>query len=237
MKKFFKKLLVCSLLLPCVFMLTACGKNKDDVSVNTKGNYVATTQTETYTMINDSKANENFDFTGFRATMVMTTYATAMAQESSLKMNVTYVGGENAQFKVNMTNNGVETNVYLKDGYYYLFGSAGSCCEGASSTYHVVYGRATNLMGPYVNKAGGTMLNNQAETLLSGNDFVAGPGHNAEFVEDDKNQTWIIYHGYIRDEADQGRCVFLDQVKWKDGWPYMDSDTPSRQSAAPYFNN
>ncbi len=127
--------------------------------------------------------------------------------------------------------------IHKKDGYYYLFGSAGSCCDGASSTYHVVYGRATNLMGPYVNKAGGTMLNNQAETLLSGNDFVAGPGHNAEFVEDDKNQTWIIYHGYIRDEAALGRCVFLNQVKWKDGWPYMDSDTPSRQSAAPYFNN
>lgn len=127
--------------------------------------------------------------------------------------------------------------IYKKDGYYYLFGSAGSCCDGASSTYHVVYGRSTNLMGPYVNKNGGTMLNNQAETLLKGDSFVAGPGHNAEFVEDDKNQTWIIYHGYLKEEADKGRCVFLDQVKWSNGWPYIENSVASKQSAAPYFQH
>lgn len=127
--------------------------------------------------------------------------------------------------------------IYKKDGYYYLFGSAGSCCEGANSTYHVVYGRSTSLFGPYVNKTGGRMLDNRAETLLKSNDFVAGPGHNAEFVEDDKNQTWIIYHGYLKQEADKGRCVFLDRVKWNSGWPYIEGGVPSRKSDAPYFNN
>ena len=81
--------------------------------------------------------------------------------------------------------------IYKKDGYYYLFGSAGTCCEGANSTYHVVYGRSRSLFGPYVNKNGGSMLNNQCETMLQSDSFVAGPGHNAEFVEDDKGQTWI----------------------------------------------
>ena len=127
--------------------------------------------------------------------------------------------------------------IYKKDGYYYLFGSAGSCCEGANSTYRVVYGRSSSLFGPYTNKSGGRMLDNQAETLLAGNDFVAGPGHNAEFVDDDKGQTWIIYHGYLRQQADQGRVVFLDQVKWRNGWPYMDNNGGPTQSAqAPYFN-
>ncbi len=44
------------------------------------------------------------------------------------------------------------TYIYKRDGYYYLFGSAGSCCEGANSTYRVVVARSTNLAGPYVNK-------------------------------------------------------------------------------------
>ena len=127
--------------------------------------------------------------------------------------------------------------IYKKDGYYYLFGSAGTCCEGANSTYHVVYGRSRSLFGPYVNKNGGSMLNNQCETMLQSNSFVAGPGHNAEFVEDDKGQTWIIYHGYLKEEADKGRCVFLDQVKWNNGWPYIEDKVASRTSEAPYFNN
>lgn len=127
--------------------------------------------------------------------------------------------------------------IYKKDGYYYLFGSAGTCCEGANSTYHVVYGRSRSLFGPYVNKNGGSMLNNQCETMLQSDSFVAGPGHNAEFVEDDKGQTWIIYHGYLKEEADKGRCVFLDQVKWNNGWPYIEDKVASRTSEAPYFNN
>ena len=44
------------------------------------------------------------------------------------------------------------TYIIKRDGYYYLFGSAGSCCDGANSTYHVVVARSENLMGPYVNK-------------------------------------------------------------------------------------
>ena len=127
--------------------------------------------------------------------------------------------------------------IYKKDGYYYLFGSAGTCCDVVNSTYHVVYGRSRSLFGPYVNKNGGSMLNNQCETMLQSNSFVAGPGHNAEFVEDDKGQTWIIYHGYLKEEADKGRCVFLDQVKWNNGWPYVEDKVPSRTSEAPYFNN
>lgn len=125
--------------------------------------------------------------------------------------------------------------VYKRNGYYYLFGSAGSCCDGASSTYHVVYGRSKNLAGPYVTKDGGRMLDNKSETLLSGNDFVAGPGHNAEFVEDDNGDTWIPYHGYLREDADKGRCVFLDKVQWEDDWPYMDSSCPTESAAIPYF--
>ena len=125
--------------------------------------------------------------------------------------------------------------VYKRDGYYYLFGSTGTCCEGAKSTYHIVYGRSTNLAGPYVNKSGGRMLDNQCELLIEGNDFVAGPGHNAEFIEDDNGDTWIPYHGFLRANADLGRVVLLDKVMWKDGWPYVENSSPSTVSEVPYF--
>lgn len=122
-----------------------------------------------------------------------------------------------------------------KDGYYYLFGSDGSCCEGAKSTYRVVYGRSKSLFGPYTTKDGGKMLDNKRDVLLAGNDVVAGPGHNAEFVTDDNGDTWIIYHGYLKENPSQGRVVFLDQVKWKDGWPYVEGGVPSSTATSPYF--
>lgn len=44
--------------------------------------------------------------------------------------------------------------VYQKGGYYYLFVSSGSCCEGEQSTYILWVGRARNLLGPYLDRQG-----------------------------------------------------------------------------------
>ena len=60
-------------------------------------------------------------------------------------------------------------------------------------------------------------------------------GHNAEIMEDDKKQTWIIYHGYLRKQPEKRRMVFMSQVKWKDGWPYVDGGVPAKEAPAPYF--
>lgn len=127
------------------------------------------------------------------------------------------------------------TYIYKRKGWYYLFGSVGTCCEGARSTYHVMVGRSKSLFGPYVTKSGERLLDGKYETILKSDDFVAGPGHNAEFMEDDKGQTWMLYHGYLRQEADKGRMVFLSQVKWKDGWPYFDGGVVAKTAVAPYF--
>lgn len=127
------------------------------------------------------------------------------------------------------------TYILKRKGYYYLFGSVGTCCEGVKSTYKVVCGRSKSLMGPYVDKQGRHLLDGNCETILQGNDFVAGPGHNAEFATDDKKQTWMIYHGYLREHPKRGRQVFMSQVKWKGGWPYIDGGAPARTAAAPVF--
>lgn len=125
--------------------------------------------------------------------------------------------------------------IYKRKGYYYYFGSTGTCCEGTKSTYRVIYGRSKSLFGPYLTKSGERLLDGKGDVLIKGNSFVAGPGHNAEFAEDDKKQTWIIYHGYMADESLKGRCVFMSQVKWKGGWPFVDGDSPAKEAEAPYF--
>ncbi len=128
------------------------------------------------------------------------------------------------------------TYIHKRGDYYYLFGSAGSCCEGLKSTYHVTYGRSKNLFGPYVDKQGRSLLENHYETLIHGNEQVAGPGHNAEFVTDDNGTDWITYHGFKRSDPGDGRVVWLDRVEWIDGWPHVVGNEPSSVAEKPVFN-
>ena len=144
-------------------------------------------------------------------------------------------GAEKVQIAGTLTEG---TYIYKKDGYYYLFGSAGTCCEGLNSTYHVVVARSENLFGPYVNKSGRPAMENNFMLVLQKSNKVVGPGHNSEIVQDDAGQYWMLYHGFDAADPDGGRKVYLDQIIWdKDGWPSVRNRTPSVTSNAPLFGD
>ncbi|MBP1593088.1 MAG: family 43 glycosylhydrolase [Bacteroidetes bacterium] len=128
------------------------------------------------------------------------------------------------------------TYIHKKDGYYYLFASTGTCCEGLNSTYQTVVGRSENLWGPYVDKYGQDMLNNHHEILIHKNSAFVGTGHNSEIVSDDAGQNWIFYHGVDRKNP-EGRVLLLDKVYWENGWPLIKTDSPSIDSERPVFKN
>ena len=119
--------------------------------------------------------------------------------------------------------------IYKRGKYYYLFASVGSCCEGENSTYRTVVGRSTSLMGPYKNKDGGDMKNNQYTTIISGNDRWKGPGHNSEIITDDEGQDWLLYHSYDRNNNFNGRLMLLDKITWRSDWPVINPGVSSVQ--------
>lgn len=127
--------------------------------------------------------------------------------------------------------------IYKRGNYYYYFGSVGTCCVGAQSTYQTVYGRSTSLLGPYYTKEGVNLLvRGNYDVLIESSDTFVGTGHNAELVEDDNGDTWILYHSYTRSNPGKGRQVLLDRVLWdEEGWPYVPNSKPSNQSPKPYF--
>lgn len=124
--------------------------------------------------------------------------------------------------------------IHKKDGYYYLFASIGSCCEGLKSTYTTVVGRSENLFGPYVDKQGKTMLENNHEVIISKNTSFVGVGHNSEIVTDKKGNDWVFYHG-VKVNDPSGRVLMMDRVQWKDGWPTIGIGSPSLTSGRPVF--
>lgn len=126
--------------------------------------------------------------------------------------------------------------VHKRNGFYYLFASIGSCCEGLNSTYTTVVGRSSSLFGPYVDKQGRPMMENYHEVLIQKNHKFVGTGHNSEIVQDEKGQDWIFYHAVSVDNT-KGRVLMMDQVRWEDNWPYVEGGTPSLEAEKPYFED
>ncbi len=103
--------------------------------------------------------------------------------------------------------------------FFYLFVSFDQCCAGIDSTYHVRVGRADAVTGPYVDRAGVSMLEGGGTQITFFNERFRGPGHNAVFYEDD--QHYIVYHAY--DTVYVGTPTLqIQRLSWNDdGWPYI----------------
>ena len=132
---------------------------------------------------------------------------------------------------------GVEAaSLVERDGRHYFFGSRGTCCAGADSTYHVVVGRSDALDGPYVNRDGQSLLDAPGTTVLHGDDTFAGPGHGT-VVRGVAGDDWLLYHAYERSNPWKGkapgRVLMLDRIVWRDGWPTVETRTPSGVAPAP----
>ncbi len=126
------------------------------------------------------------------------------------------------------------TYIHKRDGYYYLFASIGSCCEGLNSTYTTVVGRSEHLFGPYTDKSGRKMMDNHHEILIQKNDSFVGTGHNSEIITDTEGNDWVFYHAVSRKNP-SGRVLLLDRIDWVDGWPEVAGKTPSLEANAPVF--
>lgn len=110
---------------------------------------------------------------------------------------------------------GIEApTIVYRQGYYYLFVSVGMCCSGVDSTYSIVYGRSTDIRGPYLDKNGVDMLNSGGSTLDAGNSTWVGPGG-----QDILNTDVMVRHAY--DATDNGTPkLLISTLNWdSSGWP------------------
>lgn len=104
-------------------------------------------------------------------------------------------------------------SITYRNGYYYLFASIDTCCQGVNSTYKIIYGRSKSITGPYVDKNGVNMLNGGGTILDSGNVQWKGPGG-----QDIYNGNVIARHSY--DANDNGDPkLLINDLYWTNGWP------------------
>ena len=131
------------------------------------------------------------------------------------------------------------TEIYKRDGWYYMFASIGSY---AWTTYRVAVGRSKDIFGPYVDRNGVSFLQggdalSSTNTLTNNNYKFTGNGHNAPILTDGEGNTWLICHGHVKNEAFEKRMPLLDRLYWdEDGWPYLKTGSPAHaEQAAPAF--
>jgi arabinan endo-1,5-alpha-L-arabinosidase len=110
------------------------------------------------------------------------------------------------------------TELEYRDGWYYLLGTHGTCCDGANSTYNIVVGRSRKVTGPYVDNMGREMLKGGGKMVVAAGGRVTGPGHFGRYIVEEGVEK-ISMH-YEADLDQSGRSVLaIRPLLWKNGWP------------------
>jgi arabinan endo-1,5-alpha-L-arabinosidase len=123
-------------------------------------------------------------------------------------------------------------HIMKRNGFYYLFVSSGSCCEGEFSSYTTWVGRSENLLGPYVDSTERDLRHGGGEVVLHRNDVWVAPGHTS-VMTDDAGADWLLYHAISADDPRlpngvNRRPTLIDKIVWQDGWPIVNrGDGPS----------
>lgn len=110
------------------------------------------------------------------------------------------------------------TDLIYRDGWYYLLGTHGTCCDGVNSTYNIVVGRSRSVEGPYMDNVGRDMLQGGGRMVIAAGDRVTGPGHFGRTIIDEGVE--IMSCHYEADFDQGGRSVLgIRPLLWKNGWP------------------
>ena len=110
------------------------------------------------------------------------------------------------------------TDLIYRDGWYYLLGTHGTCCDGVNSTYNIVVGRSRSVEGPYMDNVGRDMFHGGGKMVIAAGDRVCGPGHFGRTIIDEGIE--IMSCHYEADFDQGGRSVLgIRPLLWKNGWP------------------
>ena len=107
--------------------------------------------------------------------------------------------------------------VVPRDGWYYLFVSKDSCCQGIASTYRMEVGRSREVTGPYVDADGTPLLQDGGTPLLSTDGPMIGPGGQSY------SEGHLAFHFYDERRAGDFRLA-IRELAWQDGWPVATVD-------------
>ena len=110
------------------------------------------------------------------------------------------------------------SDLIYRNGWYYLLGTHGTCCDGVNSTYNIVVGRAKSVQGPYIDNVGRDMYHGGGKMVIAAGDRKTGAGHFGRTIIDEGVGV-MSFHWEA--DMDQGGSSVLavHPLLWKNDWP------------------
>jgi len=110
------------------------------------------------------------------------------------------------------------TDLIYRDGWYYLLGTHGTCCDGVNSTYNIIVGRSRQVEGPYLDNVNRPMLQGGGKMVLHAKNRKTGPGHFGRTVLAEGVE--IMSCHYEADYNQSGLSVLgIHPLLWVNNWP------------------
>jgi beta-xylosidase len=104
--------------------------------------------------------------------------------------------------------------LYKRDGWYYIFAPMGGVGQGSQAVL-----RSQNIHGPYDYRI----------VLAQGDTNVNGP-HQGGYVETPDGKGWFVH---FSSRGAHGRIVYLEPVRWENGWPVIGATAPGKVTGQP----
>ncbi len=110
------------------------------------------------------------------------------------------------------------TALLYRDGWYYLLGTHGTCCDGPNSTYNIRVGRSRDVLGPYLDNMGVPLLRGGGKLVAAAHGRTIGAGHFGRIDLGGGLEKFSLH--YEADMDRSGRSVLaIEPLLWRDGWP------------------
>ena len=110
------------------------------------------------------------------------------------------------------------TDLIFRNGWYYLLGTHGTCCDGVNSTYNIIVGRAKSVEGPYIDNVGRDMFHGGGRMVIAAGDRKTGAGHFGRTIIDEGVEVMSCH--FEADFDRSGRSVLaIRPLLWKNDWP------------------
>ena len=114
------------------------------------------------------------------------------------------------------------TTIIWRNGWYYLLGTHGTCCDGVNSTYNIVVGRSRSVTGPYLDNVGRDMIAGGGKMVIDADDRQFGAGHFGRYIEDEGVEK-MSFHWEADLDRSARSVLAIRPLLWVNDWPVAGS--------------
>ena len=110
------------------------------------------------------------------------------------------------------------SDMIYRNGWYYLLGTHGTCCDGTNSTYNIVCGRSRSVNGPFIDNVGRDMLRGGGKMVAYAENRRVGAGHFGRIILGEGIEK-TSFHWEADYDLSGRSTLAIRPLLWVNDWP------------------